>query len=159
MEKTARLAGVTLIEVLVSISIITVLLGVIGYSVNSYVAAREALLESTKATYLAEEGLEIVRSIRDTDWNTIDALPLNTRRYLEVSTTTVAIDTSPEIIDGEFARFFIVREVHRNTSDDIVSPPTGTSVVDPGSKQIDMYVVGPSGTTTLSSIITNLYAI
>jgi type II secretory pathway pseudopilin PulG len=159
MIKTVSLAGVTLIEVLVSISIITVLLGVIGYSVNSYVSAREVLLESTKAAYLAEEGLEIVRSIRDTDWNTIEALSLNTRLYLEVSTTTVAIDTSPEIINGEFERFFIVQEVHRNASDDIVSPPTGTSVVDPGSKQIDMYVVGPSGTTTLSSIITNLYAI
>jgi type II secretory pathway pseudopilin PulG len=159
MKRTLRTHGVSLVEVLIGISIISALLVVIGYSINSYVAARAALLNNTKATYLAEEGLEIVRSIRDDDWTTIDGLPTNTARYLSVSTTTVSIVTTPEVIDGQFYRQFIVRPVYRNASDDIVASTTAGATVDDGSRQIDMYVGGPAGTSTLRAIITNLYAI
>ncbi len=159
MKRVLKTQGVSLVEVLIGISIISVLLVVIGYSINTYVSARAALLNDTKATYLAEEGLEIVRAVRDNDWNTIDALPTNTTRYLNVSTTTFSIVTTPEVIDGQFYRQFIVRPVYRNASDDIVASTTVGATSDDGSRQIDMYVGGPSGTTTLQAIITNLYAI
>ncbi len=159
MRRSWHTHGVSLVEVLVGVSIVATMLVVIGYAINSYVAARAALLNNTKATYLAEEGLEIIRAVRDNDWTTIDALPTNTPRYLSVSTTTFAIVTTPEVIDGQFYRTFTVRPVYRNASDDIVASTTAGASVDDGSRQIDMYVGGPSGTTTLQAIITNLYAI
>lgn len=159
MKRALLNKGVSLVEVLVGISILAAMLVVIGNSINNYVAARAALLNNTKATYLAEEGLEIIRAVRDNNWNTIDALPTNTSRYLSVSTTTFSIVTTPEVIDGNFYREFIVRPVHRNASDDIVASTTAGSTVDDGSRQIDMYVGGPTGTTTIQAIITNLFAI
>jgi prepilin-type N-terminal cleavage/methylation domain-containing protein len=159
MHRSFYTKGVSLVEVLVGVSIVAVLLVVIGYSINTYVSARAALLNNTKATYLAEEGIEIVRAIRDNDWNTIDALPTNTARYLSVSTTTFSIVTTQEIIDSSFYREFKVRPVYRNASDDIVASTTLGATIDNGSRQIDMYVGSPAGTTTMQAIITNLYAI
>jgi type II secretory pathway pseudopilin PulG len=159
MRRSLYTKGVSLVEVLIGISILAVMLVVIGYSINTYVNARAALLNNTKATYLAEEGIEIVRAVRDNNWNTIDALPTNTTRYLSVSTTTFSIVTTPEVIDNNFYREFKVRPVYRNASDDIVASTTVGATVDDGSRQIDMYVGGPAGTTTIQTIITNLYAI
>jgi type II secretory pathway pseudopilin PulG len=159
MRRSLYTKGVSLVEVLIGISILAVMLVVIGYSINTYVNARAALLNNTKATYLAEEGIEIIRAVRDNDWNTIDALPTNTTRYLSVSTTTFSIVTTPEVIDTNFYREFKVRPVYRNASDDIVASTTVGATVDDGSRQIDMYVGGPAGTTTMQAIITNLYAI
>jgi prepilin-type N-terminal cleavage/methylation domain-containing protein len=159
MRRSFYAKGMSLVEVLIGISIISVMLVVIGYSINTYVNARAALLNNTKATYLAEEGIEVIRAVRDNDWNTIDALPTNTTRYLSVSTTTFSIVTTPEVIDTNFYREFKVRPVYRNASDDIVASTTVGATVDDGSRQIDMYVGGPAGTTTMQAIITNLYAI
>jgi type II secretory pathway pseudopilin PulG len=159
MNRRAKIKGISLVEVLIGVSIVAALLVVIGYSINTYVSARAALLNNTKATYLAEEGLEIIRAVRDNDWNIIDALPTNATRYLSVSTTTFSIVPTPEIIDSNFYREFKVRPVYRNASDDIVASTTAGATVDDGSRQIYMYVGGPAGTTTMQAIITNLYAI
>lgn len=153
-------SGVTLVEVVIGISIIATTLVAIGLSVNAYVDARAVLLVNTKAVYLSEEGYEIVRAIRDMNWNTIDALPINTTRYLSVSTTTIAVTTTPEIIDGQFRRSFIVRSVYRSvTTDDIVTSSLPGATVDDGSRKIEISVSGPHGTSTFEAILTNLFAI
>lgn len=149
-------AGITLIEMLVALGILAVMLVAIGFSVTAYVNARSELVDETKATYLAEEGYELLRAIRDNNWNSISGLSSGTTYYLAVSTTTLAIGTTPEIIDGRFRRSFVVRTVLRNASGDIVS---SGSTIDLGSKQIDISVAGPTGTTTLSAVLTNLQAI
>ncbi len=159
MQRSFYTKGVSLIEVLISISIVSILLVAIGQSINTYAGARATLLNNTKATYLAEEGVEIIRAVRDNSWNTINALPANTLRYLSVSTTTFSVVTTPEVIDSSFRRAFIVRPVYRNSADDIVASTTSGATVDGGSRQIDMYVGGPSGTTTMQVILTNIHAI
>lgn len=152
-------SGVTLIEVLVGVSIVAVSLVAIGFSVNAYVDARTALLVNTKATYLAEEGYETLRAIRDTDWNTLDALAVDTEHYLSISTTTIAVSATPEVIDTDFHRSFILREVYRNASDDIVSSTTPGATVDDGSREATVYVGTPVGTSSLQAIITNIHAL
>jgi type II secretory pathway pseudopilin PulG len=159
MIRRSAQSGVTLVEVVIGIGIISVSLVAIGLSINTYVAARSALLNNLKATYLAEEGYEIIRAVRDTNWNTIDALTTNGTYYLDVSGVAPVINTTPEIIDTDFRRSFVLRAVYRNGSDDIVSSTTVGAVVDDGSRQFDIFVSGPNGTTTFQAILSNIYAI
>lgn len=157
--KQAKQSGVTLIEVIVGISIVAVTLIAIGFGVNAYVEARRELITETKSSYLIEEGYEIIRAIRDNNWNTIEALTTGTTHYLTVSTTTLAVSTTPEIIDTTYRRSFVVRAVYRNASSDIVPSSSTGATVDAGSRQIDVSVAGPTGTTTLSAILSNLHAL
>ena len=159
MNKNHSRSGVTLVEVLIGLSIITTTLVAIGLAVNSYVDARTALLRSTKTAYLAEEGYEILRALRDDNWNTIDALPVDTVRYLTVSTTTIGVTNSPEIIDSIYRRSFIVRSVYRDVNDDIVSGSAPGAVIDDGSRKIEMSVSNSKATTTLEAILANVHAI
>ncbi len=158
IRRTAK-SGVTLVEVVIGIGIISVSLVAIGLSINTYVAARSALLHNLKATYLAEEGYELIRAVRDTNWNTLDALTVNNRHYLSVSGVAPAITTTPEVIDTVFRRSFVVRNVYRNASDDIVSSTTPGARIDDGSRQFDIFVAGPSGTSTFQAILTNIFAL
>ena len=152
-------SGITLIEVIVGVSIIAVSLVAIGFSVTAYVDARSALLTNAKTAYLAEEGYEILRALRDEDWNTIDALPLNTTQYLAVSTTTIGVTNTPEVIDADFSRSFVVRPLYRNATDDVVSSTALGATVDDNGREIEINVIGPAGTSTFEAILTNLYAI
>ena len=152
-------AGVTLVEVITGVAIVSVVLIAIGFSVQAYIEARRTLLINLEATYLAEEGYEIVRSIRDENWTTLSALPLNTTRYLSVSTTTRSITTTPEVTDTDFRRSFKLQSVYRNASDDIVASTAPGATLDSDARKVEMSVAGSNGTTTFEAILTNLYNI
>ena len=63
--------GQTLIELLVAMSIFILIISVITFLIlDSYISDR-ASRERTQATFLAEEGLEQARSIRDNDWSSL----------------------------------------------------------------------------------------
>jgi len=65
--------GQSLLELIVAIGIFTIVIsGLIFFLLNSYIAGRLAS-EMTKANFLAEEGLEAVRSIRDNNWQNLIA--------------------------------------------------------------------------------------
>lgn len=158
MTTREKQLGISLIEVLVGVSIIAVSLIAIGFSVTAYIDARAALLVNTKSVYLAEEGYEVLRALRDIDWNTIDALALDTEHYFDISTTTIGVTATPEIIDSEYRRWFVLSEVYRNNSDDIVIGALG-GTVDDGSREVTIYVQSPVGTSSMQAILTNLHAI
>ncbi len=150
-------AGVSLVEVMIAIAIIAIMIVVVGYSVLTYVDARTQLLDDTKGLYLAEEGVELLRALRDEDWNTIDVLTLGDTYGFTVSTTTIGIAGAAEIIDGAFHRSFVVSEVRRDGNDDI--DLSGGGSVDPDTRSVTVSVFGPTGTTSLTSILTNVNAI
>ena len=86
--------GQTLIELLVAMSIFILLISVITFLIlDSYISDRAAR-ERTQATFLAEEGLEQARSIRDNDWSSL-------------------ISSGPEIID-KFTRTVMVEDIDSN---------------------------------------------
>ncbi len=154
-----RQSGVSLIEVIVAMAIITSMLVAVGFSVTSYVDARTQLLDNTKSVYLAEEGYEMLRVIRDDDWSTINGLVNGTTYYFDVTDTTLAITATPEIIDTDFTRSFVLSRAFRDSNDDIVDSSDPSAVVDSGTRVIDVSVAGPTGTSTLKALIANLYAI
>jgi type II secretory pathway pseudopilin PulG len=155
----SRQQGITLIEVIFAVSIIAAIVMVIGFSITSYVDARAQLLANTKAIYLAEEGYEVLRALRDDDWDTVDAVPIGDVHYLDVSTSTLAIGSTQEIIDVEFYRSFVFNAVYRDSDDDVVSSTTPGATIDTEILELTVFVDGPTGTTSVTALLSNLYAI
>jgi prepilin-type N-terminal cleavage/methylation domain-containing protein len=149
--------GVTLIEVVIAIAIISIMIVVVGYSVMTYVDARAQLLDNTKKLYLAEEGIELLRVLRDEDWTAIESLTVDDTYGFSVSTTTIATAGTVEEIDGTFYRSFVVSAVRRDANDDIDFLGGGT--IDPDTRLVTVSVFGPTSTTSLSAILTNINAI
>lgn len=154
-----RQQGITLIEVVVAVGIVAVAIVAIGFSVNAFVDARSALLHNARAVYLAEEGYEILRAVRDDSWNTLDALSINNTHYLDVSTTTLAISGTPEVIDGIYYRSFEFTAVYRDGNDDVTASTTPGATIDNDMLEVEVSVFGPTGTSSMTALISNIYAI
>ena len=82
--------GFTLLEMLISIMVITI--GVLGiYSaVLKYTKATQVARENLTAAYLGQEGIEIIKNIRDTNW-------INAETWNDDLTGCDAVDGSCEI--------------------------------------------------------------
>lgn len=148
--------GFTLIEVIVGLSVIS--LALVGLIAAYQLYIRAALKNTTtiKATHLAEEGLEALRLVRDSGYAaTLGTLTASTTYYLRFSTSTSAwtATTTPETIDGIFARSFVLYNVYRNVTDDIVASGT----LDPDTKRAVVTVTAGTETRTLTTYLTNLF--
>lgn len=149
--------GVTLVEVIFGASIISMVVAVLLFSLNIMIQHKERLLQQSIALYKAEEGVELVRFLRDDDWTNISTLSTDTTYYLSVSTTTITTTGTPEV-EGDYLREFVLRDVYRDlTSDDIVASTTGSSYVDTDARWIEVSVGYQDGTTTLATLVTNLF--
>lgn len=60
--------GITLIEVLVSIIILGIALGAISFLFTSNLLSADSLRDDSIASGLVQEGMEVVRNIRDREW-------------------------------------------------------------------------------------------
>ena len=153
--------GFSLVEVLVAVTIITAsVLGIMGiYSIyikNSYLNT-----PSIQAAYLADEGVEAVKSLRDFGWTSnINNLVIGDTYYLYFNTALSRwqATTTNTLIDGVFDRSFVLSSARRNSSDDLVA--AGGSI-DANTRLVTVTVswVGSNvtSTKTLNSYITNLF--
>lgn len=162
MAKNSFKKGFGLVEVIVAIFIFTLILGLLITASNMYISGAGDNLKSAKAAYLAEEGIEAVKIIRDTGWNNISAFSDNTNYYLyfDMSSSTNNIwkaTTTASSVDSIYIRIFKTSPVYRDSNGRIVT--TG-GILDTNSKQISVSISWPSkiGTTTktLSTYIANI---
>lgn len=112
--------GFGLIEVIVASAIIsTLLLGTTWVARISFRMVSESSLRS-RANFLLEEGIEVVRILRDTSWSSyITPLAINTVYYPVFSGLSWSLSTSsPGLIDGLFERQIVFGDVYRRNSDD-----------------------------------------
>lgn len=141
-------------------SIIAVILVASALTVTQFVQARAALVSNTVGLYLAEEGYELLRTIRGNNWDDIDVLTRGDTYYFDVDASSIAITSTPNTINGTYTRSFEITEVWRdNSSDDIVPAGTSGASVDDEIVEVTITVVGPEGTRVLSGILSNLYVI
>jgi len=146
--------GLSLVEVVVSTAIITiVLLGLISNSNSSLVISRETG-NKTEAQFLAEEGLEVVRIIRDSSWDNFSTLSTSTAYHLSFSGTQWATSTIPGLIDETFERTILFDDVYRDANDDISSSGT----FDPNTKKATVFVSWLNGMATTSISISTYFA-
>lgn len=153
-EKTLPEQGVFLVEVLIAVSIAVTVAVFVSATIALFVTVREGLTQEARKYYLAEEGYEIVRFLRDEDWDTITSLTAGQHYGLAVSTTTLAITTAPEVTAGAYTRTIVVGPLRRATNGEIVS---SGGTVDNQGRTVEVFVVDGRGTTTLKAILVNLW--
>lgn len=144
-------AGFGLVEVVVGIGIIGVLLFSLGQI--GQLALRTILHASSasRALFLAQEGTEALRILRDQSWGTnIAPLATTTTYYINFDGASFTLPTAPPaLIDSTFTRTLAVEDVFRDGSDDIA--PSGT--LDTKTKKITVTVSWDErGTTTQEHI-------
>lgn len=142
--------GITAVEAVIGLSIAGLMLTYAAHAIVTFISSARAVTEKTQALYLAEDGLELLRFVRDNDWSNVSGLSLGTPHYLDVASTYVRATTTPETI-GDFSRSFTLRNVYRNSStDDIVASTTSGAVADPDSKYVTMTVSWDGGTESVA---------
>lgn len=104
-----------------------------------------------QASFLAEEGVEAVKFMRDSSWNTnIATLSTSTSYTLVFDGATWKASTTPTFIDGKFDRRVVVGDVSRNVNGDI--DPAGS--FDINTKKITVTVSWLKDNATTSREIT-----
>jgi hypothetical protein len=153
---TLRNWGITSVEVVIGVSIAALIVVYAMNSISLYVNGARDVSDKTQALYLAEEGLELVRFIRDQNWTNISSLTINTPYYIGITGTNITTTTTPQTF-GIFTRSFTVQNVYRDSSSsDIVSSSTGGSVADTSSKYVTVTVAWSTKSLSLTSIVTDI---
>jgi len=157
--RLVHIKGFTVIEILVGVSLLALIVIFTTHSLTLHFASGALVQQKTKALYLAEEGQEILRYLRDEDWNAITDLTADTQYYFAVATSTVATTTSLELIDTRYTRSFVLREAYRDANDDLVASTTGGSSIDTGSYIAEVSVVWGANSVSLDGLLTNVFDI
>jgi type II secretory pathway pseudopilin PulG len=152
-----KLRGMTVVEVLVGVAIFALVVVFLAATLNLFFDNATHVREESKAAFLASEGIEMVRFVRDTNWNTIAALNNGTSYYLDIDPGTIALGATPEVVDGTYTRTVTFAAVYRDGSDDIVPSGTPGAVVDTGSRYVTVTLAWGSESYTLTALLTNIF--
>lgn len=160
LKKISKNRGLSLIEVLVASSILIIFFMALVGIYNTYLKISRTNIYSIKAGYLAEEGMEAIKSLRDISWNNnIAPLSVNSNLYLEWSGGRWVSTSTNVFIDGTFERKINISEVNRDPSNGNIVTTGG--VLDSGTRLVTVTVSWPyknsTSTRVLSTYISNLY--
>lgn len=149
--------GFGVVEIIIGSTIVSVaLIALMSAFQSSLVASRDAGKKIT-ATFLAEEGMEALRLMRDRSWANISGLSTTTAYYLSFTGGTWATTTVSSQIFGTYYRTVRVTDVYRDGSDDIATSGTW----DPYTKKITTDVSwtrrGATTTVSLSSYVADIF--
>lgn len=153
--------GIALIEIIVGVAIIASSFLMLGNIAQLTVRLADVGTQRLQAVFLLSEGIEAVRAARDRGWTAaIAPLGTSTAYYLRFNGAgnQWEITATAQSIDGIFTRSFLLPEVERNGSDDIVA---SGGTVDPDTRRIDMTVAwsnrGRAYEEAISTYITDLF--
>jgi type II secretory pathway pseudopilin PulG len=150
--------GMSLVEVIVSATIVTLILSGLIAAYNLYFKTALANLRHVQAVFLAEEGAEALRFLRDASWSNLSSLTVNNTYYVIFQNGNWQITTNNIFVDGIFERKFVLNNVNRDGTDDIV--PTGT--LDPNTKKVTVSISWGKGVATttksLEFYLTNIFS-
>lgn len=149
--------GFSLLEAILAVSIFAAVFLAVTGTYGIYIRSAVGNTPRVQAAFLSEEGIEILRFLRDNGWAaSFGSFTSNTPYGFEFNAGSWTTISSPEYI-GSFERTFKVYDVYRDTNDDIASSGT----LDSDIKKATVFVRWPtrSGTTTASSTtyFTNLF--
>lgn len=155
--------GFGLLEIVIATAIIsgTIFSLLFVFLISNKLATASS--NKVRASFLAEEGLESLRILRDESWSAnLAGLSVGTNYYLSFNTITSAWSIStlnPGNIDNLFTRTITVENVNRDpTTDDIVLTG-GTN--DPDTKKFNVSVAwlerGGSMVVVVSTYLTDIF--
>lgn len=156
--------GFGLTEIVVAAGVISVsLFSLITVALYSSRSIDESFFKA-RAEFLAREGLEVVKIVRDSGWSAnIGPLSSGTEYYADftVSSNSWSLRTTdPGLIDGEFRRTIVFEDVYRRDSDHDIVPASSPDpkTLDTGTKKVTATVSWATGASiSISTYITNLF--
>lgn len=153
--------GFSLVEIVVGSAIIgTVFVSMIA-TYGAYVKASFQNASIIKSAYLAEEGIEALKTLRDRSFSSnIASLTASTTYSLDFSSGFWKSTTTPETIDSGYKRSFVLFSVYRDSNSDITLSG-GTLDLNTKKATVTITIVPPATgattTKTLSAYITNIF--
>ena len=156
--------GFGLLEIVIASGLVA---GSLLAVISVFVLAQSTVEFSTQnlqAVFLAEEGLEVLRFLRDSSWRqNISTLSGGTDYYFTFNTLTsewTIAASEPPPIEGVFVRSFRIESVSRDSADNI-EPVYNPANDNPGTKKVIMKVSwnfkGQNQTASLEAYLTNLF--
>lgn len=148
-----------MIEVVVASALcLSIVLGIVG----AFTITLRSALNTTariQAAFIAEEGLEAARILRDNGWSAnIASQTLGAPLYLSFDGTTWKATTTNAFVDGVFQRTLVLDSVYRDGSKNIVS--TG-GTLDTNIRKATVSISWREGTATtthsLATYLTNIF--
>lgn len=140
MEIIKRQRGFTLLELMISIVVISVGIIAVFTVITKYARQTGILRESLVASYLGREGIEIVKNIRDTNW-------VNGRDWdygLTSCSSGCEADYQSQALDAYAAKTLYIDSATGLYQYDIVGIATPykrkITVANPGSEEMDIQV-------------------
>ena len=155
---TAR-AGFGLVEVVIGTAIISITIVGMLAAFNLFLRASLGHTARAQASFLAEEGLEATRFIRDAGWTNVTNLATGTPYYLTMSGSAWAASVTATTSLGSFSRTVTLGDVYRRMSDhdivDISSPDA--KALDADARRVVSRVVGRGVDLSLTTYLTNVF--
>ncbi|MFA6536660.1 MAG: prepilin-type N-terminal cleavage/methylation domain-containing protein [Candidatus Paceibacterota bacterium] len=149
--------GFSLLEIVIATAILaTVLLGSVG-ALTLAIKIASANTAKIQAAYLAEEGVEAVRILRDNGWAANIASQASPF-YLSFNGTTWQATSVNQYVDGIFERKVTLSSIYRDGSKKIV---WSGGTLDTNAKKITVEVswlsAGATTTKSISTILANIF--
>lgn len=143
--------GISLVELLVGAAILTMFIVALVVVFQNFLVQSFNSVEKVQASYLAEEGIEVFKALRDDGWEeNIADLEEGTVYYLNFSDGAwQLVSSQPALIEGSFDRALIIEEVYRDGSDDI----SDSGTVDPNTKKVSVSVSWLQGNATTTNVV------
>ena len=150
--------GFGLIEIIVGSTILTISLIAISTYFQKSLQLNQDSGKTVQASFLLEEGIEVVKFFRDTSWQNISGLTAGTSYFLQFDGAKWATTSSNIFVEGVFERKMVIDNVSRDANDDIVSSG-GTNVPDTKKATVSVSWLGRNGTTTksIATYLTNIF--
>ena len=158
--KQKQSAGFSLVEAVIAIAIISLILGGIVMTIQTMMVFEGQTLKKRQASLLADQGLEVMRALRDNGWTAnMASLTTNHNYYLLFNSNTNTWQATTTIqTNTPFYRTISLAPVYRDANSRIASAGT----LDANTKLITVTVAWPyrSATSTVvsSGYLTNLFA-
>ena len=168
LKKSAKIErsttnGFGIVEIVVAIAVVATSLFAMATVAKFSFQKIQENSKAIRATFLAQEGIEMVRAMRDISWKGLIApAPIGEPLYPFFDGHWRLYATDPGALDGIFSRTVTISDVYRRTSDnDIVDASfSGPKSLDPDLRLVTVRVVwgtGMNASTTISTYFTNLF--
>lgn len=157
MERSSTVhGGFTLVEIVIGASIILIFVSALSVSLSFFVSVLPERTNYMKASMLAAEGIEAVKQMRNTSWDTsIAASDLDSPYYLLWAGNMWQLSETQNTVDGTFVRTITFEEVYRDGNDDIAASGT----LDAGARKVTALVTWDGGAhqEEVITYLTNLF--
>lgn len=160
MRSTIFTKGVSLIEVVIAVSIISAATLYVAKAYGSFVAASADNVARVQATFLLDEGVEAIKTIRGEKWTNIASTTNYIPYYLTWQVDRWKATTTPVVVDGIFYRKMVFEAVNRDVNFNILTS-TSSGTVDLGTKKVNLSVSwnekGSTSTRSITMYIFNIF--